>query len=153
GLNAAPGNVPPLPAQAVAGPAAAAQAQAVLAQPAAVALARSERPGLLRSIARAVVSRLPEVSLFDNGRSAAPRRVGIQPRPKPVLPQGVDIEIGEAPTVPTKRQSPSVTINNFDVPCSKTLGDVFDAGPRVLRADPRNEADVERALRELIDSD
>lgn len=105
-------------------------------------------------LASAVKARLSGLSLFDGSQPAVAGRMGILPLPKPTLPQGLDLD--EAPQAPAPKKVGGVEVNAFDLPgapAARTAGQVFDAGPRVLSADPRSEADMERALRALVDQD
>ncbi|MBI3553801.1 MAG: hypothetical protein HY077_14995 [Elusimicrobia bacterium] len=105
----------------------------------------------------AVKGEIPWSQVFDfSGRdslSAFPSMaMGIRPLPEPTLPAGVKLD--PPPAAPDPKKVPGVTIEGFfAVPGSKTPGGVFDAGPRLLKADPSQPKDVERALREMIDLD
>ncbi len=77
---------------------------------------------------------------------------GIRPLPAPTLPSGIKLD--PPPAAPETKKDKGVTIEGFfAVPGSKTPGGVFEAGPRLLNADPTSAKDVERALRELVDLD
>jgi hypothetical protein len=136
------------------------------AQPALQAYAESAAPsasqgqGVVRTIvgrlAAAIANKLPWAGVFDANKSgasfAAPAGVAaIRPLPAPALPQGLDL--GNAPATPAPKKVGGVELNAFDMPGAKSAGGIFDAGPRVLAADPASEADVERALREMVDAD
>lgn len=92
---------------------------------------------------------------FSNHTSATSfpsMAMGIRPLSVPNLPAGIKLD--PPPSAPDPRKVKGVTINEFSgVPDAKPAGGVFDAGPRLLKADPKSAADVERAIRELIDLD
>ncbi len=106
----------------------------------------------MAKLASAVARALPGLGLFDGGKSRG--GLGILPLPKPTLPQGLDLD--DAPAAPQPKKVGGVELNAFDMPsmpAARNAGGVFDAGPRVLNANPASEADVERALRQLVDQD
>lgn len=116
---------------------------------------RQGNPSVFRTLVKTVVGKLSAAVTFDGskskqGMSPAPV-MGILPLPKPNLPQGVDLD--DAPVSPDPKQVGGVEVENVNIPGAKTTGNVFDAGPRVITANPSSEADVERALRELVDQD
>ncbi len=159
------GLVPMEAMSAAALPEAAQTAQAaVSAAPAALAAPKSEKPGVLSSLAQAAGQVLlgrsvSWSSVFDMSRAAAPAdAMGIRPLPKPVLPQ--DFNLGDAPKTPDPKKVRTVNIqaNAIDAPGARTSGGIFGAGPRVLNASVRGtqaeiESSVKEALLRMIDND
>lgn len=126
--------------------------QAVRANGRAQAAAAPAAKSALGRLVAAVAAKLPGLSLFDGSKSKG--GLGILPLPKPTMPQGIDLD--DAPAAPTPKKVGGVDIEAFDMPtmpAARGAGSVFDAGPRVLDANPASEADVERALRQMIDQD
>lgn len=151
-LSARPAAASPAAAAVVA---AAPVTTAALAQPQTHAAA----PTLLGRVVNAVATHLPWTRVFDASKGASSSAsvsaglgvAGIRPLPKPVLPQGFDLD--DAPTTPNSAQVGGIEINAWDTPGAKSSGGIFDSAPRVIQADPTSEADVERALREMVDAD
>ncbi|MEK7858918.1 MAG: hypothetical protein AAB320_07225 [Elusimicrobiota bacterium] len=111
---------------------------------------------LIGRVAGAIASKLNFGRLFDSAptRAAmdAPAGIaGILPMKSPTLPEGIVLD--QAPQSPNAGTvSGGVTLNNFEIPGARGVGGVFD-GPTVLQATPSSEADIERALRSMIDAD
>ena len=121
----------------------------------------SEASGAIRTVigrlAAAITNKLPWARVFDASKSSsasfsAPAgAAAIRPLPAPTMPQGLDL--GNAPVTPAPKKVGGVELNAFDMPGAKSAGGIFDAGPRVLNANAASEADIERALREMVDAD
>ncbi|MBI5241653.1 MAG: hypothetical protein HY926_14365 [Elusimicrobia bacterium] len=141
-------------ASVLAAPAQGPQAQlSVLAEEASAETAAvpAGRKSLVGRLASAIASKLSFGRVFDNSKPAAPGAVaGILPQ-KSNLPQGMVLD--EAPTTPPTKGGGGVSIENFDLPGALTTGPDIFSGPTLLNADPANEADVERALRAMVDAD
>ncbi|MDD5628750.1 MAG: hypothetical protein PHU21_06780, partial [Elusimicrobia bacterium] len=115
------------------------------------AAAPVQRKSLIGRLASALAAKLNFGKVFDNSKAAAPGAVaGILPH-KSSLPQGMVLD--EAPTTPPTKGGGGVSIENFDLPGALTTGPDIFSGPTLLNADPANEADVERALRAMVDAD
>jgi hypothetical protein len=136
-------------------------AKASLQQFAAQSQPEAQSQGAIRTIvgrlAAAISNKLPWARVFDQSKASsasfsAPAGVAaIRPLPAPTLPQGLDL--GNAPVTPAPKKVGGVELNAFDMPGAKSAGGIFDAGPRVLNANAASEADIERALREMVDAD
>ncbi len=118
---------------------------------------KEKEPVLLR-LKRALSKRLSLKGLFDSSRAESARLetpasgMGILPRtPATTLPSGAPLD--EEPVAPSLDEVAGISINNFSIPNSIKTGGIFERGPVILDADARNAADVERALRELVDDD
>ncbi|MDD5657922.1 MAG: hypothetical protein PHF00_11795, partial [Elusimicrobia bacterium] len=155
-----------------AAPAAAAPAAGVAAAPAAAPAEVSESPrlapavtpaeaaaepvgrpeSLLGRVARFAAGKFGFGPAFDNSRAAAPGAVaGILPRPGR-LPEGLVLDA--PPSAPDPRRVSGVSIESYEFPGSLSTGEnIFNDGPVALAADPASEADVERALRAMVDAD
>ncbi len=149
----------PAAAPTAASPILAAPAQAPMSQVAAIAAeasgetaaAPAQRKSLVGRLASAIASKLSFGRVFDNAKPAAPGAVaGILPQ-KTNLPAGMDLD--EAPTTPPTKGGGGVSIENFDLPGTLETGADIFSGPTVLQADAANDADVERALRAMVDAD
>ncbi|HAM35379.1 MAG TPA: hypothetical protein DEB40_10210 [Elusimicrobia bacterium] len=115
--------------------------------------ASSERRSLVDRFKDAAGPELNSDRAFDNSRIPAPgAMLSILPQkiPKNMPP---DLVLDQAPTAPDPRQHSGVSIESFDIPGAKGMGGIFSAAPTVLQADPASVADVERALRELVEND
>ncbi|MCX5796439.1 MAG: hypothetical protein NTY77_13180 [Elusimicrobia bacterium] len=143
-----------------AGPVLAAPAQAPQAQLAALSAEASadpvaapvQRKSLIGRLASAIAAKLNLGRVFDNSKPAAPGAVASILPQKTNLPQGMVLD--EAPSAPDTSKGKGVSIENFDLPGVLSTGaDIFSSGPTILKADPTNEADVERALRAMVDAD
>ncbi|MFA6003989.1 MAG: hypothetical protein WC881_07965 [Elusimicrobiota bacterium] len=146
----------PVTAQAAARAAALAAPQAGLsalsdASAEAAAPAASPKRSLLGQLS-AALSKLSLGRAFDNSRASAPGAVlGFVPGKKN-LPVGVVLD--EAPSAPDPKKVSGISIENYEIPGALSTGeDIFSAAPAVLLADAASEADVERALRALVDAD
>lgn len=116
--------------------------------------AEAQKTSWISRAAAAVKGELSWGQVFDrSSKGFASMNMGIRPLPEPNLPSGIKLD--PPPASPdAKKTKGAVSINNFfGAPGAKNAGGVFEAGPRLLKADPRSAADVERAVREMIDLD
>jgi hypothetical protein len=135
-----------------AAPAAAPQAQlSALAAEASAETAPAQSKSIVGRLASAIATKLSFGRVFDNSKPAAPGAVaGILPQ-KTNLPAGLDLD--EAPTTPPAKAGQGVSIESFELPGTLDTGTDIFSGPTVLQADAANDADVERALRAMVDAD
>ena len=107
---------------------------------------------LIGRLASALAGKLSFGRVFDNSGAPAPGAVmGILPQ-KANLPEGMVLD--EAPSAPDPKKSAGVFMENYDLPGVLDTGsDIFSGGATVLQADPADAAQVERALRAMIDAD
>jgi hypothetical protein len=86
------------------------------------------------------------------GTTPAPGAVtGILPQKKASLPGMI---LDDAPSAPDPIAVKGVSIENFNLSGALDTSDnIFSGGPIVLQADATKEADIERALRAMIDAD
>ncbi|HAM34685.1 MAG TPA: hypothetical protein DEB40_02735 [Elusimicrobia bacterium] len=142
------------PAAMAAVPAAAkAESSALAAEAALETAAAPQRRSLLGRMASAISAKLNFGRIFDNSQTGASHgALGFLPQQQKKVLQGVALD--DAPVAPDPKKVSGVFIENYDIPGTLNTGDdIFSAGAAVLSADPASEADVERALRALVDGD
>ncbi|MBI5240722.1 MAG: hypothetical protein HY926_09635 [Elusimicrobia bacterium] len=110
-----------------------------------------QRRSLLGRIGDAVRAKLGFGRVFDNSVPAPGAVAGILPHSTPKELAGLVLD--QPPASPDPRKVSGIVIENFAVPGTRGLGGIFSAGHTVLKADAANEADIERALREMVDND
>ena len=105
--------------------------------------APAQRQSIIGRVQDALGPQLDSGRLFDNSRAAAPAAgLGILPHKAPKnLPAGLIPD--RAPSAPDPKQVSEVSIESF----------ALSAGPVVLNADFADKADLERALRRMVDKD
>ncbi|MFA6002663.1 MAG: hypothetical protein WC881_01200 [Elusimicrobiota bacterium] len=111
--------------------------------------------GILSRFAAVVASKLNIGRVFDNSRTAPlAAQTGFLPTKPVALPNGAVLDnLDPAPQAPDPKKVSGISIESFEVPGAHGVGSIFSQSPEVLSADPASEADVERALRELVDND